>query len=308
MLTPKLYTDIFEPCLTTKQSSMLFGTIHQSQPKSHCPALLIRKLGVKDDALAPVGGALKAQTQLAAEALDNLRFLSLSDTRGASLLRVVHWGLAAGIDELGKILRSSTAFPHLRELIVTSKGTNNNFNFVQIPGLEVLGYILEHSMHDYEFYEYRENIAKLAHKLSEAIQVLPFTSPLLHSLQLKLCLEYYEEAYPDKACSDLVATINLLRFSELHSLNLSITCYRERSETCYHYDVPPADLTHFVAAHPMITNLSFGGCGLAPISKTTAESLTKLHSFMGYFEHCSIISADNSTVQRVRLHPLPYAL
>ncbi|KAJ7276967.1 hypothetical protein C8J57DRAFT_1310854 [Mycena rebaudengoi] len=245
MLTPKLYTDIFEPCLTTKQSSLLFGTIRQSQPKSHCPVLLICKLGVKDDALTPVGGALKAQTQLPVQALDNLRLLALSDTRGASLLRVVHWSLAAGIDELGKVLRSTGAFPHLRELIVTSKGTNNNFNFVQIPGLEVLGYILEHSMHGYD-----------------DSQMLPFTSPLLHSLQLKLCLDYYEEAYPDKACSDLVATINLLRFSELHLLNLSITCYRERNETCYHSDVPPADLTHFVAVHPMITDLSFGGSPL----------------------------------------------
>jgi hypothetical protein len=128
MLTPKLYTDIFEPCLTTKQSSLLFGTIRQSQSKSHYPALLIRKFGVKDDALTPVGGALKAQTQLAVQALDNLRLLALSDTRGASLLRAVHWGLAVGIDELGKILRSTGAFPHLRELIVTSKATNNNFN------------------------------------------------------------------------------------------------------------------------------------------------------------------------------------
>ncbi|KAJ7277000.1 hypothetical protein C8J57DRAFT_1310917, partial [Mycena rebaudengoi] len=260
MLTPKLYTDIFEPCLTTKQSSLLFGMIRQSQPKSHCPVLLIRKLGVKDDALTPVGGALKAQTQLPVQVLDNLRLLELSDTRGASLLRVVHWSLPAGIDELGKVLRSTGAFPHLRELIVTSKGTNNNFNFVQIPGLEVLGYILEHSMPGYDEYECRENIAKLAYKLSEAMQMLPFTSPLLHSLQLKLCLDYYEETYPEKACSDLVATINVLRFSELHSLNLSITCYRERNETCYHSDVPPADLTHFVAAHPMITDLSFGGC------------------------------------------------
>jgi hypothetical protein len=51
----------------------------------------------------------------------------------------------------------------------------------------------------------------------------------------------------------------------------------------------------------MIVDLSFEGCGLAPIPKTTAQSLTKLHSFTGSFEHSTILSAENSNIQRVVL-------
>jgi hypothetical protein len=53
-------------------------------------------------------------------------FKNLSSRRSAgSALRTLHWSLATGVDELGKILGK---FRHLKELIVSTDGTNNNFN------------------------------------------------------------------------------------------------------------------------------------------------------------------------------------
>jgi hypothetical protein len=117
-----LYSNILEPLLTAKQSSALLETLRRAPSSSstlHRPASLIRKLSVKDDGSKLGPAKFKAQTQSTVQALDNLRLLPLSDQRGSSLLRV-----------LGRILRSHGAFPHLRELIVTSNGMNNNFNIL----------------------------------------------------------------------------------------------------------------------------------------------------------------------------------
>jgi hypothetical protein len=140
------------------------------------------------------------------------------------------------------------------------------------------------------------------YKLSEAMQMLPFSSPRLHTLQLKLCLNYDDDfhVFPEYADSSLVGTINLLRLPDLRSLNLAITCYRYDGY-CYHSEVHPADVSHFLVAHPLIVDLSFDGCGLAPIAKTTAQSLKTLRSFTGSFEHCTILSAENLNIQRVAL-------
>jgi hypothetical protein len=58
-------------------------------------------------------------------------------TKGAAL-RVLHWHYAAGINELGKILGVSVKFPNLKELKVSSTGTNNNFNVSGICHLLIL--------------------------------------------------------------------------------------------------------------------------------------------------------------------------
>ncbi|KAJ7276942.1 hypothetical protein C8J57DRAFT_1714128 [Mycena rebaudengoi] len=278
---PTLYSNILEPPLYAKQSSALLKTLRQEPSSSstlHHPASLIRKLSVKDDGSKLKSAKFKAQSTV--QAFDNLRFLPLSNQRGPSVLRVLHWGMAAGIDELERILGSPGNFPHLRELVVTSSRPNHNVNFIQIPGLEVLG-------------------CNLTCGGYEALQMLPFSSPHLHTFQLKIRFEYYREAFPEEAYLDLIATVNLIRLPHLRSLHLSITC--DPDDDCFHLDMPPANLSNLLAVHPTIVDLSFDGCGLAPITKTIAQSLTKLHSFTGSFEHSCIISVENSNVQRVVL-------
>jgi hypothetical protein len=140
---------------------------------------------------------------------------------------------------------------------------------------------------------------KNCYKLSEALQMLPFSSPHLHTFQLKIRFEYCREAFPEEAYLDLLATVNLIRLPHLRSLHLSITC--DANDDCFHWDMSPANLSNLLAVHPTIVDLSFDGCGLAPITKTIAQSLTKLQSFTGSFEHSCIISVENSNVQRVVL-------
>lgn len=128
-----LYEDIIAPPLTSSQSSLLVKTLSDAQThswKPH-PATLIRQLGltnVEHSRFRPTQIS-KAQVQVSTDSLKNLYRLAPQDefTRG-SVLRSLHWGLAAGLDELGQILGTQGHFPKLRELSVVSNGTNNNFN------------------------------------------------------------------------------------------------------------------------------------------------------------------------------------
>ncbi|KAJ7276962.1 hypothetical protein C8J57DRAFT_1223666 [Mycena rebaudengoi] len=200
IFSPHLYMNLLEPCLTAEQSSLLLRTIRQQpSPASifHHPASLIRKLSVTDGGFTLKPAKFKVQARCSARALDNLRLLPLSGQRGASLLRVLHRGITAGIQELGKILSSPGNFPHLRELVVTSRGNNasvdvlNFYKFIQIPGLEVLGCDIEPARFNYEQHRVAE---KMCYNLSEALKMLPFSSPRLRALMLKLSLDYFEEA------------------------------------------------------------------------------------------------------------------
>jgi hypothetical protein len=99
---------------------------------------------------------LKAQSQIASSALNRLyEIAAQGDQTAGSALRVLRWDMAAGLDRLGRILGVPGRFSNLTEITVTAR-ENTNFNvsdfnlglfrnslrqpqFVQIPGLEVLG-------------------------------------------------------------------------------------------------------------------------------------------------------------------------
>ncbi|KAJ7276983.1 hypothetical protein C8J57DRAFT_1714153 [Mycena rebaudengoi] len=123
--------------------------------------------------------------------------------------------------------------------------------------------------------------------------------PHLRTLILKRSLDYFEDVFPTQAYLNLIVAINLVCLPHLRSLSLSITCNGD--DPCSHWHTPSTDLAPFVAAHPMITDLSLEGCGRAPIPNTIAESMTKLWSFAGSFEQCGIISAKDSNVERIIL-------
>lgn len=121
-----LYADTIDPPLNAAQSSKLIRTLSDAQTtgwKLH-PAILIRQLGLRDDEKTR-----NAETRASSvDALNNLYTLTLGERTRGSALRVLEWDMEAGLDELGKILGASGNFPNLKELNVSSKGTNNNFN------------------------------------------------------------------------------------------------------------------------------------------------------------------------------------
>ncbi|KAJ7276969.1 hypothetical protein C8J57DRAFT_1223671 [Mycena rebaudengoi] len=260
---PHLYSDILEPALTANQSLLILTTISKnpaSQSTILRPASCIQKLSVQDAAsgIDLKAAELKAQTQSAVQALHNLRLLPFSDTRGASVLRVLHWGLAAGIDELGLILSVPGHFPHLRE-------------FMQIPGLEVLGLSLTEDA--YGRGPSKGKAAKLYYKLAEVLQMLQFSSPLLHTLVFNLHLDYCGSNFPKVAFSDLVSAINF-----------------------------KADVSPLLAAHPKITHLAIEGCGLVIVPVEKAGSMPQLlQSFTGSFNQCGLIFTENPNLERVEL-------
>ncbi|KAJ7219621.1 hypothetical protein C8J57DRAFT_1537160 [Mycena rebaudengoi] len=147
----------------------------------------------------------------------------------------------------------------------------------------------------------RSDSSRLSHNVSEALELLPSSSPHLQTLQLAFSFNYYfKEVLPRQAYLDFIAAINHIRLPHLRSLHISITC-NERYCMGYHDETLPADLSKVLAAHPMLVRLSYDGCGLAPITKTTAQQLTQIRSFAGDFEHSSAILSEQSNVQRVKL-------
>jgi hypothetical protein len=133
----------------------------------------------------------------------------------------------------------------------------------------------------------------MCYNLSEALKMLPVSSPRLRALMLKLSLDYFEEVFPQNTYLNLVAAINLIRLPSPFTEAPDNLQWRGLLQSLGHAT------SRFVAAHPLITDLSLEGCGLAPIPNTTAESLTKLRSFAGSFEQCGIILGKNCNVEQI---------
>ncbi|KAJ6489599.1 hypothetical protein C8R47DRAFT_473342 [Mycena vitilis] len=136
-----LYSDTIDPPITNPGSSwrlmVLLSTEEAPAWKPH-PATLLRRLYLtdwRDGFLLRLSTGDQAQTQVALNSLKNTyRFASAR----ASSLRTLKWRFSAGLDDLGQILGNSTHFPNLRELDISSNGTNTNFDFLQIQQLDVM--------------------------------------------------------------------------------------------------------------------------------------------------------------------------
>ncbi|KAJ7234406.1 hypothetical protein C8J57DRAFT_156747 [Mycena rebaudengoi] len=240
LLLPVLYGTIIDPPLDHTQSLRLFYTLVGGSSAKENPhaGLLIRELGVNlKGVLDTTPAALKAQSQVAASALKRLYpTITPGDTMVGSALRVLHWDTCVGIERLGTILGAPGKFPNLKELMVTSRGTNTNFNFVQIPGLEALGCtVYLHSLDDEDEDDMEDYIdSAILFKLAEAIQMLPSSSPLLHTLKLNLVVDH-DDDFPDFAYDDLVEAINETLLPSLQTLDICIEVhdvYRRRMTCC----------------------------------------------------------------------------
>ncbi|KAJ6582087.1 hypothetical protein B0H19DRAFT_1252226 [Mycena capillaripes] len=137
-----LYSDVISAPITASQSSLLIRTLSTEEApswKPH-PATLLRQLRLTSGRGFRAMLTTKAQALAATVSLTNTyRFIAGAESTRTSALRALHWDLAAWLDGLGEILKDSAPFPNLKELVLTSDGTNKTFDVLQVEGLEILG-------------------------------------------------------------------------------------------------------------------------------------------------------------------------
>ncbi|KAJ7496741.1 hypothetical protein FB451DRAFT_1208649 [Mycena latifolia] len=283
-----LYSNLITPPLSPSQSSLLLKTLGDAQTsawKPH-PATLISRLGLSDGGRFPTSQTIKADTSASINGLKNLS--ALSPTR-QSALRILHWHLAAGVDELGKILGAPGNFSNIKELVVSANGFNNNFNFVQIRGLEVLGLNFDLCRQEIEE-NYYEMGDKLCYKLAEAMSMLPSSSPPLRTLRLNFKIPLSDVvASPWQGYKDLVDTINAIHLPALVTLDLSIKLDSIGDEDADPESLPDTSLFPFLSSHPNLLDLNLNVRG----TKLTNDNsfLPFLRSFQGSFHDAAVICA-----------------
>ncbi|KAF7350990.1 hypothetical protein MSAN_01661200 [Mycena sanguinolenta] len=294
LFNPMLYRNTIHPPLTAAQTSLFVQTLASKKPASGRPhpALLVRELGLTDTPGSPT--ILNSSTTIS-KALKRLHL--------AEELQVLHWSLAAGVDDLGKIFGGPGRFPHLRELAVSCKGTNNNFHFIRIPKLEVLR--LDINLGHVDVYGY--DSVKDIYKLSESLGMLASSSPHLHTLGLNLKIPFFYDEFPNHAYSDLLAAVNGMY---LHSLKIVELCFDPLLDDFYEYgldgppDLPEADLSPFLESHPNLTHLRLH----ALKTKLTEENsfLPQLRCFQGSFRDASVLCARPRQLQNLVLRLLHF--
>ncbi|KAJ7658545.1 hypothetical protein B0H17DRAFT_1096828 [Mycena rosella] len=281
-----LYSSLVNPPLTASQSSRLIETLTDGQTsrpdwKPH-PATLIRQLRL-------TGGSRLSHFEKTPVSINALRTLARAPL--GSALRVLHWNLAAGIDELGRTLGVPGNFPNVKEIVVSSKGFNTNFNasFVQIRGLEVLGLDLDLSFHEIED-NYSAIGNKLCYKLAEVLQMLPSASPLLHTLRLDLIIPLNDEAEcPWKGYEDLISDINLLHLPALTTLDLAVNLDPTEENEMDPDDMADADFFPFLSLHPKLLDLTLDAPGTALTNDPTF--LPCLRFFKGSLDDAAVVCA-----------------
>ncbi|KAJ6593351.1 hypothetical protein B0H19DRAFT_1224894 [Mycena capillaripes] len=278
--------------LTASQSARLIETLSddKTSSKPH-PATLIRDLGLTDG----VDAQAFKETKSLIKALKNLESTSLG-------LRVLHWSLAAGVDELGKILGAPGKFPQLKELFVSCDGSNNNFNVslsITIHASRPL------NIHHNTYYSgYNDTGSKLCYKLAEAMQMLSSSSPRLHILRFKLKIPWDYEAFPNSSYSDLIAAVNGNYLPFLATLDLSANLVPDE---IYDYGgsslsfLPDTDFSPFLASHPNLTDLTLSALGTK--FREDVAYLPRLRSFQGSFQTAIAICARQRQLTKLVLTP-----
>ncbi|KAJ7647794.1 hypothetical protein FB45DRAFT_894472 [Roridomyces roridus] len=286
-----LYRDLSDPPLNIAQSSHLVETLNNEHTLC-CPttSLSIRKLAFRE------GYAANQKSRAAIEALRGL-----ASHPQASVLRALHWDSMPGLDDSGRILLGGNHLPNLTELVVKCDAERvNNFNFIQTRGLQTLQLDLKME-DDYDQYELGR---KICYKLTEALQMLPYSSPLLHTFHFRLAYPYYEETFPHEAYSDLIAAMNdSMHFSALTTLELSVDLQNDESFDGefdpYDDDLPCTDFGKFLVANPTLVDLTLS------VAQTTCPKdvpfLPHLRFFKGTFEFAAALLAGPAHVEKLDL-------
>lgn len=149
-----------------------------------------------------------------------------------------------------------------------------------------------------------ETGTKLCYKLAQAIQMLPSSSPRLHTLQWKLKIPFYEDTFPDDGYSDLIAAINSVHLPALATVDLSVDLV---PDDVYDYGIeildflPKTDFSTFLASHPNLADLTLSALGTE--LKEDVAFLPRLRSFKGSFKDSVVICARPRQLKTLVLTP-----
>ncbi|KAK7057672.1 hypothetical protein R3P38DRAFT_2842395 [Favolaschia claudopus] len=300
LFSSSLYSNTVDLPLTAPQSVLLIRTLatgtdsksisitKPSRNHPH-PASLIKQLGLVD---RYGDKASKEKTEIVK---------ALKQPALANGLRTLHWNLVAGVDELGRIMGVPGAFPNLKELFVSSGGDIKNFNFVHIPQLEVLRVKLDFYDSFPPNWDYR-TADRLCFKFAESIQMLPSSSPLLHSLCLDITITLNDDEFPFDGYLDLVAAINSIHLPALTSFHISVDLippdFYESDPTSREFR-PDTDLSTFLASHPNISQLALNVLGT--VLSEEVVHLSRIRSFTGTWDNAVFICSDPRQPQQLTL-------
>ncbi|KAJ7440287.1 hypothetical protein B0H11DRAFT_2099776 [Mycena galericulata] len=274
LFTATLYGRTTSPPLTTPQCRLLIKTLGDAQTTSREPHLapLIRSLAVPYYDQYTINSRREAHILHAA----------LRNVSGPTLRRL-EWNM----DKLGLLRRVLQYFPNLKEISVDSQRNQTCFDFIQIPNLEKLEYSAS-------FYFTRRKKWNASWKaLIKALKLLPLSSPLLDTLKLKL--DIFPHSTSD-SYTELVTTINQLRFSALTSLTFKSSMYLEVE---FPDNVPVPNLTPFLNGHPLLSDLTLTGDGIRTDEHLAA--LPRLRSLTVSDEHFAPIFARAQDLERLSL-------
>ncbi|KAF8207903.1 hypothetical protein K438DRAFT_2013299 [Mycena galopus ATCC 62051] len=226
-------------------------------------------------------------------ALRNLVVTNAQLVRGAQL-RALEWTSPTGTDALTKFLSTPGYFPNLKDLSVHC-GLDSHFECFRVPGLQKLECKLEFSGSGYE--EWKPSWKALR----RALEALPASSPLLHSLSLKLDLYFYEDSddeqsdflQPWSIDPDLKAAINQLRLSALTSFHLSL------DPTGFNLRNPAMDFSSMLRAHPLLTTITLNIEGICVPPDVDNTFLSHIVSLTSSVKNCATILPHTPTLRRI---------
>ncbi|KAJ6554025.1 hypothetical protein DFH09DRAFT_1318684 [Mycena vulgaris] len=311
IFSPLLYSMTNSPPLTGTQSTLLIKTLaeaHTSSLSPH-PAPSIQNIALSD--------WQGISTLQCLAALKNLCKLPVGGRpmRG-SALRTLQRTLP-GITKLGVLLRKPGNFPHLKEISVECTKKRTRFDFMQIPNLEDIKFSLTlYAMRTFCSPRYTAKARSTMNSSGEyepwrqswkafgkALSNLSSTSPLLRTLNLKLRVyaggNDSTKSLAWDTYTDLMTTINQMRFPALDSINLPI-----RLSMVGHG--PLIDFSPFMLGHPSLTNVTLNVDGMRHSESLDMVFLPRLRSFTGSLEQCATMSARTRELEHLTIKlPLP---
>ncbi|KAF7362358.1 hypothetical protein MVEN_00582500 [Mycena venus] len=135
--------------------------------------------------------------------------------------------------------------------------------------------------------------------------MLPSSSPLLHTLQMKIKIPYEDQAFPDSAYSELIDTINSLYLPVLTTIDLSVNLV---PDDLWDYFcgkdltfLPRTNFTALLTTHPHLVHLTLSALGTE--IKEDLGFLPRLISFQGPFRDAAVICARQRQLQKLIITP-----
>lgn len=136
-------------------------------------------------------------------------------------------------------------------------------------------------------------------KLAEALQMLPTSSSLLHTLELVLDMRFSQDTFPYSAYPDLIETINVIYLPVLATVKLCVDMHCEGDDELE----ADSDFSPFLRAHPNLVDLALRARGTNLSDDNTF--LPRLHSFTGSFSDSVAICSRPRNLEKLSITHIP---